>query len=156
MFVEYYCQILLNYGDDSMNYKKKSLLIIVFSLAVFLFSSFLKVNIFPKVIATDIAVTEKILKEKRGIPNYDYIIGKDNWPHYRVFFWVPKNATIFTPYADSGVNTDVSSHGSVEKWSVVVTNEFKVDEKLVFIYIPKTFVFLYGKGFEDVIHLSYY
>jgi hypothetical protein len=68
---------------------------------------------------------------------------------------VPKNATTFTPYADSGVNTDVSSHGAAEKWSVVLTDQIKGDEKLVFIYVPKTFVFLYGKVFEDVIHLSY-
>jgi hypothetical protein len=138
-----------------MDYKKKSILIIIFSLIVFLFTGFLRLDIIPKFIATDITVAKEILAEKRGIPNYDYIIGNDNWPHYRVFFWVPKNATIFTPYADSGVNTDVSSHGAAEKWSVVVTNEIKDDEKLVFIYIPKTFVFLYGKGFEDVIHLSY-
>lgn len=139
-----------------MDYKKKSFLIIIFSLIVLLFSSFLHLDSIPKVAATDIPVSKEILVEKRGIPNYDYIIGKDNWPHYRVFFWVSKNATIFTPYADIGVNTDVSSHGAAEKWSVVVTNQIKGDEKLVFIYIPKTFVFLYGKGFEDVIHLSYY
>lgn len=139
-----------------MDYKKKAFLIIILSLIVFIFSSFLREAIMPKAITTDISVGKEILVEKRGTPNYDYIIGKDNWPHYRVFFWVPKNATVFTPYADSGVNTDVSSHGAAEKWSVVVTNEIKGDEKLVFIYIPKTFVFLYGKGFEDVIHLSYY
>jgi hypothetical protein len=138
-----------------MNYKKKSFLIIGFSLIVLLFSSYLHVAIISKAIDTDIPVAKKILVEKRGTPNYDYIIGKDNWPHYRVFFWVPKNATTFTPYSDSGVNTDVSSHGAAEKWSVVLTDQIKGDEKLVFIYVPKTFVFLYGKGFEDVIHLSY-
>ena len=93
--------------------------------------------------------------EKRGTPTYDYITGSDGWPHFRVFFWVPKYATTFTPYADKDINTDVSEHGPVEKWAVVDTKEVKDDEKLVFIYVPKTFVFLYGKGFEKVIHLKY-
>ncbi|MBC2581959.1 hypothetical protein [Clostridium sp. DJ247] len=94
-------------------------------------------------------------KEKRGVPTYDKIMGNDGWPHYRVFFWTPKTATHFVPYADAGVRTDVSSHGPVEKWSVVETQTIKDDEKLVFVFVPKTFVFLYGKGFEKVIHLSY-
>ena len=139
-----------------MNYKKTSLLIVMFSLITLLFNNFLPATNIPKVIATDITPVKHISNENRGIPHYDYIIGKDNWPHYRVFFWVPKNATHFTPYADSGVNTDVSEHGDASKWSVVVTNEIKDDGKLVFIYVPKTFVFMYGKGFEDVIHLNYY
>jgi hypothetical protein len=145
-----------NYGDVTMNYKKTSLLIVMFSLIVLLFNRFLSVTNIPKVIATDITMDKDISNEKRGIPHYDYVIGKDNWPHFRVFFWAPKNATHLTPYADSGVNSDVSEHGAAEKWSVVVTNEIKGDDKLVFIYVPKTFVFLYGKGFEDVIHLNYY
>jgi len=139
-----------------MKYKKITLLIVMISLIVLLFNSFLPLTTIPNVIATNITIDKDTSNEKRGLPHYDYIIGKDNWPHYRVFFWVPKNATHFTPYADSGVNTNVSEHGSVEKWSTVVTNEIKGDIKLVFIYVPKTFVFLYGKGFEDVIHLKYY
>jgi hypothetical protein len=138
-----------------MNYKKITLLIIMFSLIVLLFNNFLPVTNISNVIATDVTMDRDPSNEKRGVPHYDYIIGKNMWPHYRVFFWVPKSATHFTPYADSGVNTDVSEHGVAEKWSVVVTKEIKGDEKLVFIYIPKTFVILYGKGFDDVIHLSY-
>jgi len=145
-----------NYGDVTMKSKKFALLTVIFCLITLLFNSFLPGTKTPKVIATDITMDREISKEKRGVPPYDYIIGKDNWPHYRVFFWVPKNATVFTPYADSGVNTDVSTHGAAEKWSVVVTKQIKGEEKLVFIYVPKTFVFLYGEGFEDVIHLNYY
>jgi hypothetical protein len=82
-------------------------------------------------------------------------MGKDGLYHYRVFFWVPNTATKFIPYADTGVITDVSSHGPVEKWSVEETNITNANEKLVFIFVPKTFVYLYGKGFEKVIHLKY-
>lgn len=95
------------------------------------------------------------LTEKRGNPAYDTIIGSDGWPHYRVFFWVPKTASKYTPYADKGINTNVSSHGPAEKWAVVETKTINGDEKLVFIFVPKTFVYLYGKGFEKVIHLKF-
>jgi hypothetical protein len=103
----------------------------------------------------DKTLQEDTASEKRGTPTYDYIIGKDGWPHYRVFFWVPKNADNLVPYADKGINTDVSEHGPVEKWSVVVTDKVNENEKLVFIYVPKTFIFFYGTGFEKVIHLKY-
>lgn len=93
--------------------------------------------------------------EKRAYPTYDKIIGKDGLPHYRVLFWVPKEAIKFTPYADTGVKTDVSSHGSVEKWFVGELKTNSTHEKLVFIFVPKTFVYLYGNGFEKVIHLKY-
>ena len=92
--------------------------------------------------------------EKRGCPIYDAITGNDGLPHYRVFFWVPKTAKRLVPYADTGVKTDVSSHGPVEKWSVVETKTADAHEKLVFIFVPKTFVYLYGNGFEKVIHLK--
>ena len=95
------------------------------------------------------------LNEKRAYPEYDTIMKEDGMPHYRVLFWVPKEATKFVPYADSGVNTDVSSHGSVEKWSVEETKITNEREKLVFIFVPKTFVYVYGDGFEKVIHLKY-
>lgn len=93
--------------------------------------------------------------EKRGNPTYDAEFDKFGIPHFRVFFWIPKDATKLTPYADPGVNTKVWTHGSVEKWSVVKTNTFNNNEQLVFIYVPKTFVLFYGKGFEKVIHLDY-
>jgi len=93
--------------------------------------------------------------EKRASPAYDTVIRDDGLFHYRVLFWVPKESTKFIPYADEGVRTDVSSHGPVEKWSVKETEQVNGDEKLVFILVPKTFVFLYGDGFEKVIHLKY-
>jgi len=139
-----------------MNYKKISLRIIIVSILAFLFNSILNVITFPKVIGVGITIDNHISNENRGSPRFDYIIGKDNWPHYRVFYWVKASATHFTPYADKGVNTDVSEHGPVAKWSVVVTSKVINDEKLVFIYVPKTFVFLFGKDFYNVIHLSYY
>ncbi len=139
-----------------MNYKKVSLRIIIVSLLVFLFNSFINVINIPKVAKADVSIDNYILNENRGVPRFDYIIGNDNWPHYRVFYWVPINASHFTPYADKGVNTDVSEHGPAQKWSVVVTPRVINDEKLVFIYVPKTFVFLFGKDFYKVIHLSYY
>lgn len=66
--------------------------------------------------------------------------------HYRVLFWVPKEVTKFIPYADTGIITDVSSHGPIEKWSVEETNITSSNEKLVFIFVPKTFVYLLWKG----------
>ncbi|MBE6088960.1 MAG: hypothetical protein E7206_13160 [Clostridium beijerinckii] len=92
--------------------------------------------------------------EKRATISYDKIIGRDGLYHYRVLFWVPKEVTKFIPYADTGVITDVSSHGSIENWSVEETSITSSNEKLVFIFVPKTFVYLYGKGFEKVIHLK--
>lgn len=93
--------------------------------------------------------------EKRGTPTYDYITGTDRLFHYRVFFWVPKSAVKLTPYADIGTITNVSNHGPVEKWSVVDTGKINKDEKLVFIYVPKTFIFFHGNGFEKIIHIKY-
>ncbi|GKU27243.1 hypothetical protein CFOLD11_40700 [Clostridium folliculivorans] len=92
--------------------------------------------------------------EKRGDPSYDYVIGSDYLPHFRVFFWVPKDANKYIPYADKGVKTDVSEHGSVEKWSVIEATKTNGDYKLVYIYVPKTFVILQGKGFQNKIHLE--
>lgn len=92
---------------------------------------------------------------KRGDPTYDYVIGRDHLPHFRVFFWVHKDAKIYIPYADKDLKTDVSEHGSVENWSVVETNRINGEKKLVFIYVPKTFVILQGKGFQNKIYLHY-
>ena len=100
-------------------------------------------------------ISRNNLNEKRASPAYDTIMKEDGMLHYRVLFWVPKDATKFVPYAVSGVNTDVSSHGPVEKWSVEETKITNEREKLVFIFVPKTFVYLYGDGFEKVIHVKY-
>jgi hypothetical protein len=106
-------------------------------------------------IIPDKNLQEETSSEKRGSPTYDYIIGNDGLPHYRVFFWIPINGDTLLPYADKGINTAVSHHGPVDKWSIVITEKVNKKEKLVFIYVPKTFVFLYGEGFEKVIHLKY-
>ncbi|WP_160674473.1 hypothetical protein [Clostridium sp. C8-1-8] len=105
--------------------------------------------------ALDVAINGGILNEKRGEPSYDYIIGNDHLPHFRVFFWVDKSATNYFPYADNDIDTDVSKHGPVDKWFVGETSEVKGNEKLVFIYVPKTFVILQGEGFQNKIHLEY-
>ena len=139
-----------------MNYKKILLGTLMLILMVLVFNRVMYIPNDTRTVVVSKTVTKNIQNENRGIPHYDYVIGKDNWPHYRVFFWVPSNATHFTPYANSGVDTDVSEHGPVQKWSVVATKHIKGNEKLIFIYVPKTFVFLFGHGFEDVIHLKYY
>ena len=95
------------------------------------------------------------INEKRASPAYDKVVGEDGVFHYRVLFWVPKEAVKFIPYADEGVETDVSEHGPVQKWYVGDTKIANEKEKLVFILVPKTFVYLYGNNFENVIHLKY-
>jgi hypothetical protein len=91
----------------------------------------------------------------RADPPYDYIIGKDKLPHFRACFWVPLTASKFKPYADKNVKTDVSHHGPVENWGVVESNIKDADKKLVYIFVPKTFVILNGRDFYKSIHLSY-
>jgi len=144
-----------------MYYKKNSLRMVMLPLITLLFISFMPLVLVPLVnkpkdTSSIMTTAKSIPTEKRGTPHYDYIIGKDKWPHFRVFFWVPTIVTHFEPYADRGVNTDVSEHGPAAKWSVVTTNQTKGNEKLVFIYVPKTFAILYGNGFQEVIHLKYY
>lgn len=143
-------------------YKKYLILILIFlSIEVFLcFPLLLCLPLlkYPITFSTSAPINEEGIsysEEKRAFPPYDIIIGSYGLPHYRVLFWVPKTATKFTPYADTGIKTNVSSHGPIEKWSVVETKTTNHDEKLVFIFVPKTFVFLYGNGFEKVIHLKY-
>jgi len=139
-----------------MNYKKILLRTLMLLLMLLVFNSVSYILNNLSTVEVSKTLTKSIPNEKRGIPTYDHIIGKDKLPHYRVFFWVPSSATHFIPYSDSGVHTDVSEHGSVEKWSVVVTKQIKGNEKLIYIYVPKTFVFMYGGGFDKVIHIKYY
>ncbi|WP_298846828.1 hypothetical protein [Clostridium sp.] len=139
-----------------MNCKKILLGAITLILMLLVFRSAVHIPSNTNTVKVIKTVNKNIENEKRGTPHYDHIIGNDGLPHYRVFFWVPSNVTHFTPYADSGVDTAVSEHGPVEKWSVVSTKQIKDNEKLIFIYVPKTFVFVYGKGFEEVIHIKYY
>ncbi|GIM30248.1 hypothetical protein CPJCM30710_29140 [Clostridium polyendosporum] len=138
-----------------MKHKKNVVFIIIILLLIALYYCVLTIANTPNSVVTNKTLNENNPIEKRGNPTYDYIIGKYGLPHYRVFFWVPKNSTKYIPYADNGINTNVSNHGSVEKWTVVETKEITENEKLVFIYVPKTFVFLHGKDFEKVIHLYY-
>ena len=143
-----------------MNYKKYILIFIVtFLLLLGLrYTTLYKTDSSKDILISALAdktLEEDIPSEKRGTPTYDYIIGRDRLPHYRVFFWVPKNADNLMPYADKGINTNISRHGSITTWSVVTTDKINENMKLVFIYVPKTFVFFYGKGFEKIIHIKY-
>jgi hypothetical protein len=120
--------------------------IFVFVVSLKSFNAFNSFNISTK-------STDNII-EKRGTPSYDYVIEKDLLPHFRVFFWVDKNATNYVPYADEGINTNVSSHGPAERWSVVETDTIREKEKLVYVYVPKTFVILHSRDFDKLIHLE--
>lgn len=93
--------------------------------------------------------------EMRGIPPYKWIIGKDKLPHMEIFFWVPKDAHEFVPYADKGIKTYVTGHGSVESWGVFQTGKMSKNEKLMCFYVPKTFVIINGKNFYKLLHLYY-
>jgi hypothetical protein len=140
-----------------MKYKFKILYFIVILLATFIIANILTLSdgvmgITNKVSAKAISNSEI----KRGDPPYDYLIGKDKLPHFRVFFWVPLSAAEYLPYADKDINTDVSHHGPIEKWSVLETGIKNDNEKLVCIVVPKTFVLLHGKNFYKVIYLSWH
>ena len=126
----------------------KSLLIICIILSAITFKTFNSISLNTS------AAGDKRATEKRGTPSYDYVIGKDLLPHFRVFFWVDKTATNYVPYADVGINTNVSRHGPAEKWSVVETETIRENEKLVYVFVPKTFVILHGKNFHKLIHLE--
>lgn len=62
-------------------YKKNLLLIVMLSLITLLFYSFLPLTNTQNVIATNTTLYNEASNEKRGTPHYDYIIGKDHWPH---------------------------------------------------------------------------
>lgn len=136
---------------------KNNFLIIILSFLILVsVLCFIKIRSYTLAIESNNKTTNVFAPiEKRGYPAYDTVFDKYGIPHFRVFFWVPKNATQLIPYADSGINTKVLTHGSVENWSVVKTTTYNKDDQLVFIYVPKTFVLFYGKGFENVIHLNY-
>lgn len=126
------------------------LLILTFNLA-----SPLALNNSVKAINLKSTLSKQEISEKRGTPPYDYIIGKDHLPHFRVFFWIPINASYYKPAAAKGVHTNVSHHGPVENWTVAETGIKNVTEKLVYIFVPKTFVFLHGKNFYKSVYLKY-
>ncbi|NLM34117.1 MAG: hypothetical protein GX206_01635 [Clostridiales bacterium] len=136
---------------------KNKLFIMILSL-IFL-TAFFRFKVISNLVlaleSDNIALNVFAPTEKRGNPAYDTVIDKYGIPHFRVFFWVPKNAKRLIPYADPGIKTKVLTHGPIENWSVVKTNTIKNNEQLVFIYVPKSFVLFYGKGFQNVIHLRY-
>lgn len=73
----------------------------------------------------------------------------------RVYFLVPIDAKNFVPSTDKGVKTYVIGHGPIEQWGVGYTGQNTETEKLVFVYVPKTFVFLNGRSFYKLVHLQY-
>ena len=93
--------------------------------------------------------------EKRGTPIYAWVKDSDNLPHMKIYFWIPKTSSYYLPYADKGIKTYVVGHGPVEKWGVKDSGEYTKTEKLIYIYVPKTFVILYGQHFYKLIHLYY-
>lgn len=93
--------------------------------------------------------------EKRDTPPYTWAMGDDMIPHIKLFFWVPVDSKNYTTFADKGIKTFVLGHGSVDKWGVSETGETSKNEKLVYVYVPKTFMLLYGKDFYSLIHLYY-
>lgn len=93
--------------------------------------------------------------EKRGTPPYNWVIGKDLLPHIRLFFLVPINSCGYKAFTDSGVKTYVPGHGAVDNWRVNETEKILGNEKLVYIFIPKTFMILHGKNFYKLIHIYY-
>jgi hypothetical protein len=120
----------------------------ILTVIIVLLTAFISLNMLTAAKAADNS------EIKRGAPPYDYIIGKDRLPHFRVFFWLPLCAENYIPYAASDVDTDVSHHGPVENWSVVETDIKTDSEKLVCIVVPKTFVFLHGRNFYKLIYLK--
>ncbi|PJI07809.1 MULTISPECIES: hypothetical protein [Clostridium] len=93
--------------------------------------------------------------EKRGTPVHSWMIGADHLPHMKVFFWVPKNSTTFIPYANKGVKTNVIGHGPINQWTVIQTGEVSGQDKLIFMFVPKTFVFTHGPNFYKLTHIYY-
>lgn len=45
------------------------------------------------------------------------------------------------PYANKGINTDVSEHGPVDKWGVVATNEINAMESYYLFTFQKLLYF---------------
>lgn len=125
-------------------------------------SIYLLINIFSKLVvlyyskASDGASDMlNIIDEKRGTPPYSIVLDKDLLPHIKVFFWVPANSNYYKAFADKGVKTYVIGHGSIEDWTIKETPKTSQNLKLVYVYVPKTFMLLYGKDFYSMIHLYY-
>ncbi|SMC18460.1 hypothetical protein SAMN02745134_00571 [Clostridium acidisoli DSM 12555] len=135
-----------------MKYLKIFLFIFVFPFCVFVFiktsSLFLSSNSTSHYIYTNEV-------EKRGSPVHSWMIGADHLPHMKVFFWVPKSSTTYIPYANQGVRTNVIGHGAINQWAVIQTGQVLGSYKLVFMLVPKTFVFTHGPNFYKLTHIYY-
>jgi len=83
----------------------------------------------------------------RNSPKYDYVIGNDRLPHFRVAFWVPEDATSLAPYTPYNIITNVSNHGSIENWAIVDSDRHISDMKLIYVFVPKRFILFYGFDF---------
>lgn len=139
-------------GSFAMKFLK--LVIITFVLALGIFALIKSTSLFiSKLSSSDFIATNEI--EKRGNPVHSWMIGTDKLPHMKVFFWVPKNSVTLIPYANKGVRTFVIGHGSINMWTVTETGEVTNSEKLIYVLVPKTFVFTHGPNFYKVIHLYY-
>lgn len=91
----------------------------------------------------------------RNNPKYDYVIGNDRLPHFRVAFWVPEDTPSIIPYTPYNIITNISNHGSIENWTVIESNIPKDDMKLIYVFVPKRFVFLYGENFWKYVSVKY-
>ena len=90
----------------------------------------------------------------RNNPKYDYVIGNDRLPHFRVSFWVPFNATSITPYTPYDIITNVSNHGSIETWTVVDSDKYIGDMKLIYVFVPKRFILVHGSDFWKYVYVK--
>lgn len=126
------------------------IILIVFAIFVSIKSSSLFLS---KPSTSDYIATNEV--ETRGNPVHGWMIGNDHLPHMKVFFWVPINSSSYIPYANRGVRTFVIGHGDIDKWAVIPTGEVRGSEKLMYILVPKTFVFTHGFDFYKLVHLYY-
>lgn len=96
------------------------------------------------------------MKEARvATPAYGWEIGKDKLPHAKVFFWVSKNAKKYYPYTNEAIKTYVISHGTINQWGVKETGKTNETEKLIYLYVPKTFILIYGSKFYTLVGVAY-
>jgi hypothetical protein len=49
----------------------------------------------------------------------------------------------------------VIGHGTISQWPVKETGETTKTEKLVYFYVPKTFILIYGRNFYRLVGLAY-
>lgn len=90
----------------------------------------------------------------RDDPKFDYVTGNDRLPHFRVAFWVPVDTTSITPYTPYNIITNVSNHGTIENWRVVDSDRHLEDMRLIYVFVPKRFILLYGKYFWKYVYVK--